>query len=249
MSEEIPLPKAPSLSSVIMNVFSSPVEAFQGLRESESKPSFWIIPLLATLVIVIAVTYLLATNEVFHQQIIDGQVQAMNKMVQEGKMTQDQASQTIERMQGAGTGMFMAFGILFGSVFVALFFFLGGLFLWLGNKLILKSTAGYSKHLEIYGISTWIGILGGIVTILLMYGMNSMYASPSAALAVLSHYDVTDKMHKLLSEINIFAIWQAIVVGIGLSSLANKKVLAGISLAVGLWIIWVPVSIFLNLAR
>ena len=249
MSEEIPAPKAQSLGSVIMNVFSSPVEAFRGIRESESKPTYWLVPLLAAIVLIVVITYLLSTNEVFHQQIIDAQAQSMNQMVQQGKMTQDQASQAIDRMQGAGTGIFMAFGIAFGSIFVVLFFFLGTLVLWLANKFILKSTAGYSKHLEVYGIANWIAILGGIVTILLMYAMNSMYASPSAALAVVSHYDVTDKMHKLLSAINVFSIWQAVVIGIGLSSLANKKVLSGVSLALVLWIIWVPISIYLNIAR
>ena len=249
MTEQIPAPKTQGLGSIIMNVFSSPSDAFSGLRESESRSTLWVIPLVVTMAIVIIITYVLATNEVFRQQIVDAQVQAMNEMVRQGRMTQDQAAQATERMQNAGTGMFMAFGILFGCIFVALYYFLGSLFLWLGNKFVLKSTAGYGKHLEVYGIANWIGILGAIVTLMMMYALNSMYASPSAALAVFSHFDVTDKVHKLLSALNVFSLWQAIVIGFGLSTLANKKVLSGIVLALVLWAIWIPVSIFLNVAR
>jgi len=249
MTEQIPAPKAQGLGSIIMNVISSPVDAFIGLREGESRPSLWLLPLIITIVFVGVMSYVLATNEVFHQQIVDAQMQTMIDMVAKGKMTQEQATQASDRLQSTGTGMFMAFGIVFGSIFVALFYFLGSLFLWLGGKVVLKSTAGYGKHLEVYGIANWIGILGGIVTLMIMYAMNSMYASPSPALAIVSHYDVTDKMHKLLSALNIFSLWQAIVIGIGLSKLAGKKLQAGIALAIVLWAIWIPLSIFLNIAR
>jgi hypothetical protein len=249
MTEQIPAPKAQDLGSIIMNVFSSPVDAFSGMRESDSRPSLWLLPLLIMVIFVGMMTYVLASNEVFHQQILDAQIQTMNEMVAQGKMTQEQATQASDRLQSTGTGMFMAFGIVFGSIFVALYYFLGSLFLWLGAKVILKSTAGYGKHLEVYGTANWIGILGGIVTLMLMYAMNSMYASPSASLSVVSHYDVTDKMHKLLSALNIFSLWQAVVIGIGLSKLADRKLQTGIVLAIVLWAIWIPLSIYLNIAR
>jgi hypothetical protein len=249
MSEQIPAPKAQGLGTVIMNVFSAPGDAFKGLRESESKPSYWLVPLLVTLVLVVIVMYILATNDVFRQQIIDDQSQQLNAAVAQGKMSQDQAAQAIERTQNAGTGIFMAFGIVFASIAVILYFFLGSLFLWLANKFVLKSSSGYSKHLEVYGIANWIGILGGIVTIMLMYLMNSMHATPSAALAVVSQYDVTNKVHKLLSSLDIFVFWQTVVIGIGLSSLASKKASSGIVLALVLWAIWIPTAIWLNIAR
>jgi hypothetical protein len=249
MTEQIPAPKTLDLSTIIMNVFSSPVDAFNGMRESESRPSLWLLPLVVTVLFVAIMTYVLATNEVFHQQIVDAQVQTMNEMVAQGKMTQEQATQASDRLQSTGTGMFMAFGIVFGSIFVALYYFLGSLFLWLGGKAVLKTTAGYGKHLEVYGTANWIGILGAIVTLMIMYAMNSMYASPSAALAVVSHYDVTDKMHKLLSTLNIFTLWQTVVIGIGLSKLADKKLQTGITVAIVLWAVWIPISIYLNIAR
>jgi hypothetical protein len=147
------------------------------------------------------------------------------------------------------SGMFMVFGIVFGTIFILIFYFGAPLFLWLSNKLILKSTVGYGKHLEMYGISNWIGVLGTIVTLILMFAFNTMYASPSAALAILSTYDVTNTTHKILSVINIFSIWQCGVVGVGMTKLSGKSVGAGIGVAFGLWIVWLVVSVSLGINR
>jgi len=96
----------------------------------------------------------------------------------------------------------------------------------------------------LYGASQWIGILGFIVMILLAVAFSSMYASPSGALAVLSNYNPKDTTHKLLSAINIFTIWQIVVVGIGMAKYAGKSTGTGISVGVGLWIAWVLLSVF-----
>jgi hypothetical protein len=143
----------------------------------------------------------------------------------------------------------MAFGIVGGVIMVSLMFFGASLVLWLIDKVALKSTAGYGKHLEMYGIASWIGILGGIVSLLMIMGLNTIYASPSAALAIFSSYDPLNTTHKILTTVNIFAIWQAIVIGFGISKLSDKSLGMGVSIAMALWILWAAIQIGLGFAR
>lgn len=71
-----------------------------------------------------------------------------------------------------------------------------------------------------------------------------MYASPGGALAVLNNFNPKNTTHRLLSSLNIFTIWQMVVVGIGLAKYAGKSSGTGIGVGVGLWIVWVLVSVF-----
>ena len=238
-----------STMSNLVNIFTSPSEAFEGIGSSPGKASAWLFPFLATFVISVLISYLLVTNETLKSQIVDAQAKSVQKMVESGRLTQQQADQQIEGMQRMGTGMFMAFGTIGSLVYICAYFFGTALFLWLAGKFGLKASAGYGKYLEVYGMSAWVGVLGALITTLLIVGMNSLYASPSAALAVLSDYDPTNDMHKYMSAANAFSIWQAAVLGIGLSKLSGKGTGAGMGVAFGLWLVWVVISVSLGIAR
>jgi hypothetical protein len=140
--------------------------------------------------------------------------------------------------------MMIAFGIIFGVATVTIMFFLAALIFWLLGRFGLKAEGGYGKYLELYGAATWIGILGFIVTILLAVAFGSIHASPGGALAVLSNFNPKNTTHRLLGALNIFTIWQMVVVGIGLAKYAGKSSGTGIGIGVGLWIAWVLISVF-----
>ena len=246
--EEQSLPPAPSLGKTITDVFASPSEVFQNLKGTASTPTLWVVPLIATFLVVALITVMLFTNETLKTEMREVQSKAIQMKVEQGKLTQEQADQAEARMDSMG-GMMIVFGIIGGAIFISAYYFGGALFLWLSNKTILKSTEGYGKHLELYGIASWIGVLGGIITALMMVSLGSMTATPSAALAVLGSYDSTSNFHKLLSAINIFSIWETAVIGIGLSKFSGKSTGTGMGVAFALWIIWVAVSIFLGLSR
>jgi hypothetical protein len=246
--EEHPLLPAPSLGKTITDVFASPSEVFQSLKGTASTPTLWVVPLIATFLIVALITVMLFTNETLKVEMRDVQGKALQVKVDQGKLTQEQADQAMARMDSMG-GMMIVIGIIAGAIFISAYYFGGALFLWLTNKTILKSTEGYGKHLELYGVASWIGVLGGIITALMMVSLGSMAATPSAALAVLGSYDSTSNFHKLLSAINIFSIWEAAVVGIGLGKLSGKSTGAGMGLAFALWIVWVALSILLGISR
>ncbi|MBI4427953.1 MAG: YIP1 family protein [Ignavibacteriales bacterium] len=249
MQAQQPTDSTPSMMSKLLNIFTSPHEAFERISTSPSKASSWLFPFLAAFAISVLIAYLLVANEALRAQMIDQQAQAVQKMVESGRMTQQQADASIDRMETMGGGMFITFGILGALVFLCIYYFGGSLFLWLAGKLALKSTAGYGKYLEVYGMSAWVGVLGAIITVLLMVGLSSLYASPSAALAILSEYDASNNMHKVLSSLNLFSVWQASVVGIGLSKLTGKPLRMSLGVSFGLWVVWVVVSVLLGIAR
>lgn len=236
------------LSSTLVNLITSPGEAFAPLVDQPVKHSRWVLPLAGMFLLMTAIVYLMFTHPTFHQQMQDAQMAGLDKAVQDGKMTREQADMAAERMGGTNP-IFIVIGAVFGGIFIALVYVVGSLFLWLAAKYALASPAGYQKHLEIYGTASWIGIMGGIITLLMMLALNSMYATPSAGLAVYTSFDPANKMHTLLRSLDVFGAWQAVVVGIGISKIAGKGSGAGIGLALVLWLIWIAVSVSLGLAR
>ena len=249
MEEQQPLPPAPSLGSTLTDVFTTPSEVFKSLKGTASAPSLWIVPLIVSILMAILMTYIIATNESLRGQVVDQQRAELEKRVEENKLTRENADLQMDRLEKSGTGIFIAFGSVFASIAIVAGFFIAALFLWLADKVILKSAEGYGKHLELYGISSWIGVLGGIITLLMIVGLNSLVASPGAVLAVLGNYEATNNFHKVLSALNIFSIWQAAIIGIGLSKLSDKSTGTGMTVAFALWVLWVAVSILLGLAR
>jgi hypothetical protein len=243
MEEQAPSAPTISLSDIIVNVFASPAEAFEGIRTSPARASVWVVPLLFTIVLAIGSIWMTFTNDTIRSQIAEQQRERMQEQVQAGKISQERADQMVDGME-KGTGMMIAFGIVGASIMICLTLFVGALFLWLIGKLALKAEGGYGKYLELWGSSLWIAMLGGIVTVLLLMAFNSMYASPSAALAVLSNYSPKNSLHRLMSSLNVFSIWQMVVVGIGLSKFSGKPLGTGIAAAFALWIVWVLISVF-----
>ncbi|MCX6144781.1 MAG: hypothetical protein NTZ35_16370 [Ignavibacteriales bacterium] len=243
MEEQAPSAPTISLSDIIVNVFASPVEAYEGIRTSPSRASVWVVPLLLTFVLTIGYTWMMFTNESIKSQIVEQQRERLQEQVQAGKIPQERADQMLDGTE-KGTGMMIAFGIVGAVIMISITLFVGALFLWLIGKLALKAEAGYGKYLELWGSSMWIGMLGLIVTALLLMAFNSMYASPSAALAVLSNYSPKNSLHRLLTSLNVFSIWQMIVVGIGLSKFSGKSIGIGIGSSFALWFVWVLISVF-----
>ncbi|HAL56796.1 MAG TPA: hypothetical protein DCP63_10045 [Bacteroidetes bacterium] len=248
MEEQAAQQPTASLGDLIINVFSSPSDAFAGLRNTPARGSVWIIPMLITILLTAGFTYVMFSNETLKEQALEAQRKAIEERVASGSMSQADADRAAEGMEQMG-GMIMVIAMVSAVVVMAVVFFAAALVLWLAGKLVLKSPAGYAKYLEVYGLSNWIGSLGLIVTILMAVAMNSLYATPSLGLAVFSEYDSANTLHRVLSAINVFGAWQMIIVGIGMSKLSDKSTGMGIGLAAVLWVIWIAIAVALGFAR
>jgi len=240
-------PKLSSFMTRMTNVFASPSELYTEVAALPVQKSSWVIPFVFSLLLAFIITYVLYSNESLRHQIYDIQMRGVEKAVQEGRMTETQAERVREQMEGSGPTMFMLIGGGFAVVMVTLTFFGAALFLWLATKFGLKAAAGYSKFLEVSGLASLIAILGTIVLVLMMNAFDSLYASPSLALAVLDSYDSQNKLHVVMSSLNVFSIWEVAVLGLGLSKISGKSTSAGMGVAFGLWILWVVISTLLGL--
>lgn len=243
MEEQVPSAPTISFSDIIINVFSSPAEAYEGIRTSPARASVWLIPLIILMLLSACSIWIVFSNETLREQALQVQKEKIQEQASTGKITQEQADQTLEAMSRGG-GMMAAIGIVMGVVVLTIVFFLTALAFWLVGKFGLKAAGGYGKYLELWGASQWIGILGGIITLLMIVGMNSLYATPSAALAVVQQFNQHDTTHRILAALNIFTLWQMIVVGIGLAKFAGKPSGTGIGVALALWVVWVLLSVF-----
>lgn len=232
--DQQPLPPAPSLGATMLNVFTSPSEVFTGMHQTESKISLWVLPLIITILMVILVIMVSATNENLKSQRIDATRIVLDQKVADGKMSQAEMDRTMQAVEG-GSRIILIIQAIAVAIVVSLVFFLSALVLWVGSKLILKSPAGYEKILELNGIASWIGILGVIFQILMMIGLNSIYAQPNLAIFFYSTFNPLNSMHKFLSLINFFAIWQTIVVGLGLAKWSTKGILLAMTISFVVW--------------
>lgn len=244
MEEQAPSAPTISFGDIIMNVFASPADAYEGIRTSPTRASVWVVPLIVVIVLSCVYTWIMFSNEAIRAQFMDARREALQEQVQSGKITQDRADQGMDQMEKAG-GMMIVGGIIAVAVITPIMLFVIALLLWLIGKFALKADLGYGKYLELWGSAQWIGVLGIIVTILLMIGLSSIYATPSAALAVLGSFKPHNTTHKLLASLNVFLIWQMIVAGIGMAKYAGKSSGFGMGIGLGLFVVWTLLSVFL----
>ena len=224
------------------NVFMAPAELYSEVASAPPQTSSWLLPFMVLILIAVVSTFAVYNNPTLRQQIYTMQEAGMKKAVADGKMTQEQMERGSDQMENSGPVMFILIGSVIQLVAICAIFFLGALLLWLIVKLGLKSSVSYSKILETLGLSEWIGVLGAIITIILMNVMNSMTATPGGALILGEAFDPLNKGHKLLAALNVFTLWQVAVSGIGVSKITGKSIGTGMIVAYGAWAFWVIVT-------
>jgi hypothetical protein len=247
MEEQQPLPPAPSLGSTIVNVFTSPSDTFTGLHLTASKPSLWIIPLIVTILMVILSITIGFTNESLKSQRLDATRTVMEQRVTDGKMTQDQMDKMMEGMERGG-GFILAIQIIAVIIIFSIMFFLSAFLLWLGSKFMLRLPVGYGKILELSGIATWIGALGVLLQIFMMVGLNSIYARPAFSIFFLNSFDPMNTVHKLLAMVDFLAIWQTIVIGIGLQKWSGKSLTLALTASFVVWLLVLGLTYLMGFA-
>ena len=231
-----------SLMTRATNVLASPNELFTELRDAPVQTTSWLIPFIILILLGIVSTYSVYTNTTLRQQVYDMQEQGYRKAIADGKMTQEQADQMTERMENSGPVMFMIFGSGFQIIAMSAMLFLGTLVYWLAAKIIMKFPGPYSKVLELFGVALWIGILGTVITLILINLLNSLVATPGAGLLLIGSFDPTNKAHKLIAALNVFTLWQTGIIGYGLSKICGKPTGQGLGISYGLWAVWTIIS-------
>jgi hypothetical protein len=167
------------------NIYAAPGEVFDSLRGQPARTwPHWLVPVLLAGVVGVLSVWVMFSQPAIVQQIEDAQNQRYEQMIAEGKMTQEQVDQMQQRMGGLQMTIARIAGMvgaLLGT-FVWLFFLALVFFLML--RWIFHAPLAYMKTVEIVGLSLMIGVLGGLVTTLLMVITGSMFANLGPVLVI-----------------------------------------------------------------
>lgn len=219
------------------NVFMAPSEVYAEVATSPVQRSSWLTPYLLMVLVSIIFTMVLFSNPSLRGQMFETQQAEWKKQVESGNMTEADAERAREFMESSIIVTVM--GVVGSAIVASAMMFGAALGLWLVMKFLVKSPHTYRKMLEVYGLASLIGVVGAIVTLMLINVLDTIHASPGGALLLLGSFDKSNFVHKLLAAITIFGVWQSAVIGIGIAKLSGSPVSKGMNIAFALWAILV----------
>jgi len=237
-SEEVkPMP----LIDKISGIFLSPSEVYENLVQSKPRTLDWLVPLAFMIIVAILSTLLKFSDERIKDSLISFQAQRFEQLVEEGKMTQEQADIARERLEsfGGAQKIFSAVGALIG---IPIVFLIVSLVYFLLGRLFFKVDVDFMSVFSIYSLSSLIGTAGIIVATLLSFLTGSFFASASPSIFM---EPSSSKLYQLASKFEIFSIWQYIVFAIGMAKAFNKSYSLAFALVFGVWAIWIVISLFI----
>ena len=209
--------------SRLIAVITDPAAAMRGVAKKGS----WWVPFLV-FIVAVAIFSLIA-GDVVTQFAIDQSRERFDTMVQEGRITQQQADQFMQQQSGGMMQIFMIVNPVIATMLVKLLFAV--LFL-LGGNVIFGGNAKFGQFWAVLWYASVVGAIGLIVSSVLINITGDMYGA-QLGLGVFTKGDPTSTLHKILSVFNVFSIWEGIVAGIGLAVVA--KVSQGKGIAWGLF--------------
>jgi len=192
----------------IINVFVSPASTFRAVRE---KPK-WAVPLVITLLIMLGVMIVL-TPIVMEE----GRDAMEEKMAEQGLSDEqiDNAVQTAQKVQKFAVGPSTVVMTLVVTFIVA------AVWLFLSNT-ILGGNANYKQMLGVVVYSGFIGLLGFLIKLPIMWSQRTMNVHFSLA-TFMSDASKDSFLYKLLANVELFNIWTIAVVSIGIAVVADLK--------------------------
>lgn len=225
-----------SLMARLMNVFAIPGDVFAEVRLRAASVANWLAPALLTTLVMALTSLIVMSQPAIQQKIREQQEQALEKYVQSGRITREKADQQLAMIEKFSGPM-----KLVGSSFAGVMYGFGRMFwwatvLWLLGRSMLRARFPYVKAMEVAGLAGMIGVLGLIVTLLLQINFSDPNSSPSLALLV-DKFDTKNIGHLVLAAANVFHIWQAVVLAIALSRLAQVPLARAIFVFLPFWLL------------
>jgi len=222
-----------SLTGRLFNVFATPGEVFDQIKDKAASATNWLVPGLVLIAVSWLGSWVLLSQDSIKQQVREITDQAIEKQIQKAHMSEQQAERA--RTMGAKYGSVgTTVSVVAAPVFVGLVNpFWWGLILWLAGK-ALKADFSYIKGVEITGLAGMVSVLDSIVRMLLILVMGNLFASPSLALFV-KQFDPQDPVHNLLAAVNIMTFWVLAVRAIGLARLSGASFGKAAAWVFGIW--------------
>lgn len=234
LSEETPV-TATSLGARLMNVFVAPGEVFEEVKAGPPATGNWLVPMLLSCVVSVAFVWVVFSQETILRSVREAQEKQIQKMVDSGKLRKDQAEAALNAIERFSGPTILKIGGSIGAVASSVgLLFLLALVLWLVGNKGFKAQFTYMQAVEVCGLASMIGILGAIVSSLVIVIMGNLQMSLGPVLLV-SNFDPANKVHALLSSLNLPMLWHVGVLAVGLSKLSGVSFGKAALWAYGLW--------------
>jgi VIT1/CCC1 family predicted Fe2+/Mn2+ transporter len=247
-SEQAPPPPRTSLGARLLNVFAIPGDVFTEVKSAPPSVGNWLLPALLWIVVSWVGVWLIFSQPAMQHQVIDALEKSVEKSVAKKHIPKEQADQMRQSIEKYGIiftkvgGAAGVVGIAFASPFA------WGLVLWLIGVQVFKGKFGYMKAVEVAGLASTISVLEAVLRVLLVFGLDSITASPSAALLV-KDFDPQKPSHSMLAAAtNIMTFWVLMVRAVGLAKLSGKPLMRTAVWVFGIWAAVTSVRIGFELA-
>lgn len=233
-----------SHSDKMTGIITEPSETYEKTAKFPAKTIDWFLPILLFLVFVALQQIILRSNPDIAYQLKQKQMEAIEKRlstsVEEGKITQEQANQQRDMIEGQMDKMGGGIGMVIQTVsiliigFIAYFIMTGIYFLF--AKFVFKGDGSYSDALVANGLTAYIGIIAVIVITIVAFLMGKFMSDISVASLMGS--DKSTLTGWLLGRLDPFSIWAYVVLSIGLSKMFKAASASKYYIMVfGIWLI------------
>ncbi len=224
----------------LTGIFTSPGEVYENLVKSTKSVADWLIPILILIVLSMVTTFLKFSDERIRESLLQFQEQRFEQLVEEGKMTEEQAEIARERLESFGSTqrIFSIVGILVG---VPIMFLLVSLVYFILGRLFFGGNVDFMSVFGIYSLSSLIASVGVIISTILAFITGSFFATVSPAIFM---EPSTSKIYRLASVFDVFTLWQLAVFAIGMAKVFNKNYGSAFALVFGAWAVWILITLF-----
>ena len=227
-----------SKSEAMAGVFTAPGETFETIAAAPKK-NYWLMPVLITVLVGLISTFLFMQDAELVSSTMEKQKKKMaeqfEKNVKEGKMSQQDVDKAMESMNPAGTFFkIIGYGGALIGPFIVLFILS---ILYLVFLKIFKAEFEFVNVLNVVGLAMLITAVGSLISIVISVLKGEM--SSIGLGLVLSEKAVGEKVHMLLTKLDVFSIWFYVVVAIGLSRIAKVDMIRSASIVFGLFLLYV----------
>ena len=238
-----------SLTDRLTDIFFSPGAVFDSIKAGPPKAVNWVLPMILSMIVGVVSSIVIfsqpAIMQQFMQQMHQKQNQQFQKAIKGGSMTEQQAADAQDKVDKVMVPI-MRIGAPIGAVFGApAQIFVLALVVWLLVRYAFHTPIAYMKAVEATGLAMMVGIVGGMVTTLLIVWYGDMLAAPSPAL-FLDHRDLANKVCVVLSKLNVFTLWFMAVLACSVARLAGVSWIKPALWIYGIWALFTLASIAIS---
>jgi hypothetical protein len=203
----------------LFNLLVTPSVVFDEVTQRAYQTINWLVPtLLVCLASSLALTMTTKT----------GRADLLGQLFEAGTITESQATTLTTHWQTVSIGV-TCLGAFVGT-------FWSALVIWFISTVFLKCRVPFGKALEVAGLTGTLLILGTVVTGLLAAATGDPSARPAVSL-LLAKLDPANPLRPASEVINVFHLWTAAVLAIGLSRLSGVSAKESGFWVFGYWIV------------